>query len=439
MRTASAVSVTRRLATIVAAMWLLADGASGRLLAQRPTSASGFRFVHVRVFDGLRTLQDTEVAVEGDTIRAIGPALPEWQRLPVIDGSGMTLLPGLIESHAHVTEADDLRQALRFGVTTVLDMGAVRVPASTVFAFRDAARSDMTMAELRSAGDPAAAPGGHDELRPRDLIKPVVATIDDAGRFAAARKAEGSDYLKIVINGVRTATTGENNLDAPRTNALVTAAHGLGMAAVAHIETVEDAELALAAGIDGLVHVWRRGAANPDLARRLAARRVWTIPAVTIPDGFMPAGGLALLADPRWQSRLTPSIRGQLSRSYAPRTITPEGLRANVDGQLAAIRSLHEAGARLLVGTDASHSNPAAFGISLHREMELLHSAGLTATEVLTAATASPAEAFRLSDRGRILPGRRADLLLVRGDPTTDVLATRDIVRVWRGGTEGGR
>ena len=70
MRTASALSVTRRLSTLVAALWLLADGVSGPLLAQRQTGASGFRLIHVRVFDGLRTLQDTEVAVEGDDARA---------------------------------------------------------------------------------------------------------------------------------------------------------------------------------------------------------------------------------------------------------------------------------------------------------------------------------------------------------------------------------
>jgi imidazolonepropionase-like amidohydrolase len=97
---------------------------------------------------------------------------------------------------------------------------------------------------------------------------------------------------------------------------------------------------------------------------------------------------------------------------------------------IAAVRGLHEAGVRLLVGTDASSSNSAAHGISVHHEIELFRKAGLSSSEILAAATASTADAFRLGDRGRILPGRRADLLLVRGDPTSDVLAIRDIVRV---------
>ena len=72
----------------------------------------------------------------------------------------------------------------------------------------------------------------------------------------------------------------------------------------------------------------------------------------------------------------------------------------------------------------------------MHHELELLGKAGLKPTEILAAATANAAEAFRLDDRGRILPGRRADMLLVRGDPTADILAIRDIVRVWKIGVE---
>jgi hypothetical protein len=70
----------------------------------------------------------------------------------------------------------------------------------------------------------------------------------------------------------------------------------------------------------------------------------------------------------------------------------------------------------------------------MHREIELLVGAGLTPVEALAAATSAPARAFSLADRGRIAPGMRADLLLVNGDPTRDVTATRAIVGVWKGG-----
>jgi hypothetical protein len=72
----------------------------------------------------------------------------------------------------------------------------------------------------------------------------------------------------------------------------------------------------------------------------------------------------------------------------------------------------------------------------MHGELELLVAAGLTPVDALVAATATPARMFALKDRGRVTPGLRADLLLVDGDPTHDILATRHIARVWRGGVE---
>jgi hypothetical protein len=72
--------------------------------------------------------------------------------------------------------------------------------------------------------------------------------------------------------------------------------------------------------------------------------------------------------------------------------------------------------------------------VSLHRELELLAEAGLAPLNALAAATSVPARVFSLGDRGRIAPGLRADLLLVEGDPTTDITATRSIVAIWKGG-----
>ena len=78
-------------------------------------------------------------------------------------------------------------------------------------------------------------------------------------------------------------------------------------------------------------------------------------------------------------------------------------------------------------------------GASIHRELELLVRSGLTPSEALAAATSVPAAAFHLDDRGVIAPGKRADLLLVKGDPTQDILATRNIVSVWKLGVEDDR
>jgi len=105
----------------------------------------------------------------------------------------------------------------------------------------------------------------------------------------------------------------------------------------------------------------------------------------------------------------------------------------NFDYALAAVRALRAEGVPILAGTDAPNPGT-AHGASMHREMELLVKAGLTPAEALAAATSRPARTFGLTDRGRIAAGLRADLLLVKGDPTQDITATRDIVAVWKTG-----
>jgi hypothetical protein len=100
---------------------------------------------------------------------------------------------------------------------------------------------------------------------------------------------------------------------------------------------------------------------------------------------------------------------------------------------MGIVAALHRAGVPLLASTDAP--NPGTVhGVSLHDELALLVEAGLSPAAALTAATAAPADAFHLDDRGRVAAGKRADLVLVRGDPTADITATRAIVAVWKAG-----
>jgi imidazolonepropionase-like amidohydrolase len=373
--------------------------------------------------------------VTGGIIRAIGGDPAAWRSLPVVDGTESTLVPGLIDAHVHVRNAGDLRQALRFGVTTVLDMGTVGTTPKEMFAIRAEADAATDRADIRTAGYPATAPGGH--FTQYGVFMPVVSTVNGAKETVSMRREQGSDYLKIILNGVRSPIPGVRNLDEPRVRALVEAAHEAGMLTVAHVESIDDVNIALETGVDGLAHVWRRGGQSPDVARRLAERKIFVIPTLAVADGFSSESRESLLADPRLQNVLTDPIKEHLRRSFRSDTPLPRSQRqASVDAQLAAVRNLHEAGVTLLAGSDPSIANPTSHGISLHRELELLGKAGLSPPEILAAATANVAAAFRLDDRGRILPGRRADMLLVRGDPTTDILAVRDIARIWKSGVE---
>src|SRR6185436_16612321 len=137
------------------------------------------------------------------------------------------------------------------------------------------------------------------------------------------------------------------------------------------------------------------------------------------------SSGASLIDDPHLQPYLSPGVRKNLRGHFRL------GVAVDFSTVLASVALFHAAGVPVLAGTDAPNTG-SWHGVSLHRELELLVQAGLTPLEALRAATSAPADAFRLPDRGRITVGRRADLLLVDGDPTTDVRATRAIARVWK-------
>jgi len=118
--------------------------------------------------------------------------------------------------------------------------------------------------------------------------------------------------------------------------------------------------------------------------------------------------------------------------------VAPPG--ADYANARASVGVLHAAGVPILAGTDANDTpgtpSRVPHGDSLHRELELLVEAGLSTAEVLHATTSLPARYFGLDDRGTIESGKRADLVLIDGDPLADIRATRSIRRVWCGGLE---
>lgn len=410
---------------LLALAWTLTIVASGPLCSQ--PAGSSFVVRHARVFDGEQVLPDANVIVDAGIVRAVDREIPDsWRNLPVVDGTDATLLPGLIDAHTHTRTVAQLQDALRFGVTTVLDMWSPEGER----ALREAASRRADVSDFRSSGILATVPGGHGTEY--GIRIPTVAGPDGAASFVADRVANGADYLKIVLNGVRAATNATPTMDAPTARALVEAAHARGLLVVAHIENLNDLRIAITSGVDGLAHIWREGGDAPDVARLVVDHHVFVVPTLAVPDGFVPGTGAALAADPR----LKPFLSAEQIRHMvgSDRSSSAPVLR-NIDPQIAAVRSLVKAGALLLAGTDPSNAT-VVHGATLHRELELLVQSGLTPVQALTAATKSTADTFQLKDRGRIVPGWRADLLLVRGDPTRDITATRDILHVWRSGVE---
>lgn len=112
----------------------------------------------------------------------------------------------------------------------------------------------------------------------------------------------------------------------------------------------------------------------------------------------------------------------------------------NMEDNFNNVKDLFDAGVDILVGTDVSvpmpHLGGLAHGVSVHHEMQLLVDAGLSPTDALRSATSVIAKRFSLTDRGQIAEGLRADLVLVKGNPSENISDSLSILNVWKEGAE---
>ena len=403
------------------------------LAAEQAPAAAAFAIRNVRAFDGERVIDDATVVVRDGRIVAVGAGAKVAAGLAVIDGRGKTLLPGLIDAHTH-SWGNAQRDALRFGVTAELDMlgEARRLPALRQ---QREMLAPSPQADLWSAGSAVTAPGGHGTQY--GMKVPTLAVDGDPRAFVDARVAEGSDYIKLVVEDMSEyggkdtgAAKRWPTLGPAQVSAAIAAAHRADRLAVVHVSRQADALHALDAGADGLAHLFIDAPASDAFVRAASARRAFVVPTLSVLASVAGAGeGARLGQDPRLQPLLTGEQATQLQTSFPLPTPNP----AHLDNALQSVRALHAAGIDILAGTDAGNPGT-AHGASLHGELALLVRAGLTPLQALAAATSVPARRFGLADRGRLAVGQRADLVLVDGDPTRDITATRAIAGVWKNG-----
>jgi imidazolonepropionase-like amidohydrolase len=411
-------SVTARFAPLA----IFLSSASGAALAA-PSDAPTL-IQNAQVFDGVRAVGRHTVLIADGKI-----ANPDFKgKAPagatIVDGSGKTLMPGLIDAHVHAIY--DLATPLLFGVTTQLDMFSAPKANSEIKAATRAG-TNREVADLYTSGYLATAPGGHGTeygLPVPTLIKP-----EQADAWVAARIAEGSDYIKIIDEPGSSFGRKLPTLDVATIRALVVAAHKRGKLAVVHVQDYASAVDVLDAGADGLAHLFIDKEADASFANLAKEKHAFIVPTMSVFEVFSGRSGGATLLD-------TPALSGLLGKQAVTTLKTQIGQdrSAQFDTRLkASMAALLKAGVPILAGTDSG--NPGTwYGLSLHRELDLLVSAGLTPSQALTAATSATAKAFRLTDRGRIAKRLVADLVLVDGDPTRDIKAAHNIVEVWKGG-----
>ncbi|MFW6339819.1 MAG: amidohydrolase family protein, partial [Wenzhouxiangella sp.] len=385
-----------------------------------------FAIVDIRIFDGQGFHTSADIWVRDGSIVAMGQDLEIPASVERIEGAGDTLLPGLIDAHVH-TFGQAQSDALRFGVTTLLDMFTSPALLPESRRLRED-RSQSARADLYSAGMLATARSGHGT----QFGVPVtpVTTPEDAEDWVEARIAEGSDFIKIVIEPGRLWGSPLPTLNEDTVKALVDAAKARGLMALAHVSTEADAIMAIEAGVDGLAHVFADVMASDAFIELAKTEAIFVVPTTVVMAGV--GGQLdleALLAEPGIDERISQEQRQSLLQDSWAR-LNGQALLARSQ---ANVRALHDAGIVLLAGSDAPNPGT-AHGVSLHHELELLVDSGLSHTEALKAATSIPAEVFGLDGRGCLAPGCRADMVRVDGDPQSDIRATRQIRQIWKNG-----
>ncbi len=340
---------------------------------------------NVRVFDGERVGEPATVVIDGDRIGG------DQAGARTQDGDGGVLLPGLIDCHIHLTDAATLTALARHGVTTALDMGTW--PPELVASLR----GQRGVTDIRSSGTGATHPDSAHAKRMGSSAG-LVADPDEARDYVAQRVAEGADYIKIIVD--------LPGFDVPTVRALVEAAHAQGLRTIAHAAARDSVLLAQAAGVDMLTHAPIDRPLDEGAVERTRASGQVVVPTLTMMEAT------------------AERLSGIAPVSY--------------DVARATVGQWYRAGVTILAGTDANQAPAApaspAYGASLHHELELLVDAGLSPVDALRSATILAARQFGLSDRGVIAEGRRADLVLIDGDPLRDISAISKIAAVWCAG-----
>ncbi|UJF34026.1 amidohydrolase family protein [Paenibacillus hexagrammi] len=416
---------------------------------------------NVHIFDGDQMITPRSVVIKGEYIISVGGDIPA--DATVINGENATLMPGLIDAHVH-TSIGGLRDALQFGVTTELEMNGDFTRRGREIQLKHV----HDVADVRSAGTAITAPGGHpDELLPdgdeipefvlKELEKlteedreamlaayahdhdeiPQVTTVEEAIKHVHTQVEHGADYIKIMIEeGTVMGAPGLPVLSDEILKTAVTEAHKFDKLVIAHVLTARSSQEAIDFGVDGLGHLFvDRPEYTSDLVKSIAASGAFVIPCLVLNSSIIGNPASELANDPRVHSKLSPDWIDILNSSF---NTFPQG---NMENSFKNVMDLHRAGVDILVGTDVApvpvpNLGGLAHGASVHHEMQLLVKAGFSPIEALQSATAKPARRFALHDRGRIAEGARADLVLVNGDPTTNISDTLSIKSVWFKGVQ---
>ena len=413
-------------------------------------------------------VDDGVVLIEGDVIRAAGPAsevaVPEGAT--ILDVSGRYVMPGLVDGHVHFFQSgglytrpdvldlrdvrpyeeelrlirerlpDTFRRYLASGITSVVDVGGpmwnldVRAQADTTAT----APTVVTAGPLISSVQPS-------ELSTND---PPILKIEspEAAREEVRRQVEaGVDLIKIwyIVPGGQTPAAFR-----PVVEATIDEAHDAGMRVAVHATELETARAAVEAGADVLVHSVFNKAVDDAFVELLLDEDVIYTPTLMVSERYRETFTQQLdLTAAEHRLAQKEVVSSLFDSRTLPDSLLPGRLKQAmqdsrpIPSDTTAIRNLgrlHEAGVTIAAGTDAGNIGT-PHGPALTREFELMRAAGLSPQEILYTATVGGARLMGRDDLGRIESGMQADLVVLRSNPLDDLQHVASVETVVRRGT----
>jgi imidazolonepropionase-like amidohydrolase len=404
------------------------DGADAlATLTRKATSAAGaFALVGATLIDGTDAppVPDAVVVVRGSKIVAAGPrattAIPK--DVQQVDARGKSVLPGLWDMHAHYEQVEWGPIYLAAGVTTARDVGN---ELEFVTSVRDAVASG------KGIGPRLLLAGIIDGVGPMALGVQQAATPERGVQLVRQYHDAHFDQIKIY-----------SSMKAPVLQAITAEAHRLGMTVTGHVPNGMTTYQAIDAGMDQINHaqyivpmmkpVPVPGTASQPLdidgpdARKaiefLKAHHTVVDPTLVIFEWSYHPARIPFSEIEPGVLKVAPELQPQLVNTGVPRAAEATA-QARFDAMLHAVGALHRAGIPVVAGTDQ-----VVPGYSLHREIELYVKAGFTPLEAIQAATIVPARVMGLDGEvGTVTAGKRADLIVVDGNPLERIEDLRNV------------